>query len=642
MFRLDHAKKSRARENILNEALAFCLATPQRLFDSLSLLESEQADWPGQRLFSRLTNGETVQARFSQEPKPPEKSDFLPVLEAMVGPHAIVAEQVFLGWFDQPVKIFSQGADQESLRQACDWAMAGTYAFAEALREIRDEACLSQVLTSWRKHICCPEKPELTGFDFVTHVSHYGPDQEALRADAAIAAIDVLEVLTIGGYERPPGEEFVDLFRKLQSLVQVSGAKFRGKENIDRVGKIIDKAAKDVHDSVHVLEAPVDFYVPAPEELDLANWAIRKRMGCIGTELDEWGYRSMVLPFPGRPAMLVYWNPAKFAEANLPGYIAEILKTTLLGGQIPEGYPGAELNPEQLDVMLTYLKPPVNQERLVERAWSLSEQVRGGLHGISRRGDQIPLNRPEEQSLREMGLSEILFAPVGKRGSIGVKINWSGWRFGFTLDQNCEPQGLEGLSLENRQWLLVFTHSYLAAIKNPERSGLRFLRRSSVAGGGGWEEVTGDEVGEIINRRPHLRALPVGHKCRQMTEPRVEEATRCHCGFPLTDINAAFLQVQSNLGLVDELSPPLKGIVLAGIRRITAREEKPRWGRVDKEDVGEMVEMRLTNPPVDHNPRCDVYMFTFVKEISALDAEPMVVSCPGAARHVLELGEPNF
>jgi hypothetical protein len=118
-----------------------------------------------------------------------------------------------------------------------------------------------------------------------------------------------------------------------------------------------------------------------------------------------------------------------------------------------------------------------------------------------------------------------------------------------------------------------------------------------------------------------------------------EEFARSHGGVTLNDLNLEWLLVQQNVLRIRVLEEPLRGMILAIMAKVIARDTA-RWTRKQggtyrgKRYEYPMMEVQEPPDPKRYDPLTQVYSVTWVSEPDE-DSRLHVVSCPGAARRIL-------
>lgn len=640
--------KSHKRSRQMGKLVELSMSNADRLFSTIQMLSTSLKSEPyAEKLAEMLSDNDRILKRCN------DKAFLMGVLSSINGPNKERVEGVIVDLFLRPSKVYNEG-NRASVENSFSASSNALYNFLNAtinLNVLNEES--SRAAESAIKRVAKLQIASLTGgkefyftiIDFTYIAAVVSTDEVSEKAIIATRVLDYL----LRKYAPEDGEQIVaymnavdnekpDKVKAYEALIGKQKTKrsfqatrfYKLTEDIAQMPELMEKGeyyhvkASDFTTFKNVRPG-FSFYYTDPGKLELGEKYTLIIMIEAESVLRGDDYETEILLLPSGGLAIAALDKKKYGEGTIKKVVAETLIKYHPGDMNPLDNGGFES-------IVKYFGPEFDHQKTMERQAQLLERVQTGWFALTERGDKVIFEDKEEAWIREIGVESILFRQKG--GQIDVTVKWHSWEIKFSFDRNYGVEGLEGLTDEYKDWLVTFVLSYLAEIKNPEKKPTVTVGKS--------ENIlkTEDEPQKPWGRRAHLRVNHVGDTGKIDTESK--EKVRFHFGIDLEKLNYLFAMIQKRLTpsrvLFSGVSPQVKIVyerfLWVALKRIRAREEKPRW---DKEGDEELT-MTLKNPIVGVKPN---YTISFVKEaaIQPNKLKPMLIECPGVAKEILELSK---
>ena len=592
-------------------------------------------------LRSEIANEGAAYKRSLPPDATPTTEMFSQTISALGGNRESIVRAFLHGFLDRPAFHFHNevSMDKNSLVRASQRALDTLQAFCEAVMAADQPDITRRALLEWSDILDHPTLKVVTTFDLVMFWHLAGPPADQSRADIVVQTLGSLEF--DHGINPEVPSDFLSITRtKLSALEKLWGSTLPDAPDSAFRKQLVGLSYAVARFLENPNEHSTMVLTSSPVSIDLGRQALIRTIRQYDKQFATAGCFWQVIPLPDGSLDFIIWNPRNVSERELRVMIVGLLERSV-SAMYPEN---ARLPMKTVDLIIAPLVPrEADRDELAKTVTSLERRITGGLHGIGSRGFRTTFDLSEEAHIRELGFTDLTFRMT--REGIRVELGWQKRTIRFTLDRGYKHHGLEDLSRDARLMLLSLVYPYLDAIKYPEGEVVTFLGQHRVT-----HEPVPVDIRRGIRQSPHLRLLPVGNQCQQMTDGIANDACQFQFGATIREINEAFLPIQGNRDLLVSYPSPMKDLLEELFRKIFARtEDMTRWEKKHLGEAGELTFLVVGNPPIDHihmpnDPdawRYTVYMVSFVDEAvrtnqETQDEEPVLIRCPGVGKRIIQ------
>lgn len=669
--KISHGNR-RTKPQFINEALSYIFSHPSIATDTVSIL-GEKHDKNSSELLGWLQDPEKIKEFVSTQGKTAKKSDFKEIFDFLDTPGSEIAQAMLIGYLSQPTKELER-SKKDTLKQQRATVKSNKIGLnlAEALMECEIEDTKRNVVTIINDYFARPELEQNTFLDMLMANSAFAhPKKVAAEADEIFRYFDILSKQYLGFGINEKYHQFINGHSHPVRLAPGMVLRLITPNKEPPLKETWDGTEEQVHSFEQnrrsllkqLQERASDILSNQPLILSTDEPQATK----LGVEVAKSYFQQIIDIIEAAQTEIDFqidWKIIRSSQGRLifiigPSTEVQIIREDLWlkvreivfkhNQTIDEEASFLPINQDELNTSLEYLKPiGIDSEKVAEAVPKLIEEAQGGLNAISKRGIKSKLTLKTEGFLQDMGLNEIFFQQ--EEQGIRVITSWNGGKYSFLIDRDYQPKGLENLTDDNRNWLLMIVFSYLKAIKNRGEDKISFIGELS-----GFDETVDEDeelskgTGKQVSRMPFLRVLALGDHSHELSVDRYEELTRFHFGVSLSELNSMFLQIQSNRNLLTDPNSDLNqnlnalphGQIIKKqlekiINRTMNKTSKPYWKevRLNGETFYKLVPK---NPPPNYDENSYVYMVTFVDETLLPGAQPREVKCPGAALSILQM-----
>ena len=564
---------------------------------------------------------ELVQKEERIFPKLKDSGYLAGLLTHLTGEHAQWAEDMFVRWATKPLESFKK--TKESAQEMVQQYVSIVSAFAEALRLMdmnKNDTAVQKAMVVWNDHLVRPDIEDLSPFDFFLFYPKL-PDAD-LRYKGALA----LSTLTL----------FESIHKKEEFPFDNDMMVRQGKKaDILRwfLSELpLHEDSYEYHQTIRLFDRTVDTYMSAENSLlvfptpwvedEDAQYILQRYYEMTVAWLRKEGHEAAVHFLPGKLPLIFSVRGGLDLQEAIHELEGQVLGLHL--NIAPPSWVSSGLSADEIGYVADKLVLPVEKEVLAQRWQKDLERVQRGWRALSIRGNIVKLDQAEDESIKRMGLTQILYQPV--RGGVDVRIFWGAWHVDVKLDARYRPVRLDHIPQESQDWLMAHMYGYLAEIKGSDIRYEKVLYKRGV-------DLQNNEAGNDEEAYPYevdsyLRVLHKGHK--PSLEQEALDAAQFDFGIDLKLFNAILLHCQE---AGQDVETTLTQFGVAGEERETYK--------IRAESAFERIALRPHSEGHETDPK--YYQITYVRPYTAENAprEPRIMRMPEVTRQLLQLHQPR-